>query len=201
MFTLFCMPEMFSLEISWAFLWIAWSKYNVNRIITWITMATNRFKWILVREFRRLLHYRTEKTMIRWFHRVNEITILLTENCRKLLTIEITQTTIYCKYKSWREFVVIQIAKFIFVILRLYLWHSKCDFPIWIFTRKFGLSVFLYNRTIFLWSGSIINVSRLQLKNSKCCYCKWKSVLPHENVLQFRGNLEQICYLLPPIKE
>lgn len=49
------MAGMFSFGKSRPFRKIAWSTYNVNRIITWANIATKRCLWIFVRAFRKLL--------------------------------------------------------------------------------------------------------------------------------------------------
>lgn len=80
MFTVFCMPDIFSLAKSRPFRLIAWSKYNVNRIITCITIATKRFLWILVRAFRRLLSIFFEEKLKNWNGLLDELMTFLTLN-------------------------------------------------------------------------------------------------------------------------
>lgn len=56
-FTVFCMAGIFPFGKSRPFRIIAWSTYNVNRIITCATIATKRCLCIFVRAFRKLLQY------------------------------------------------------------------------------------------------------------------------------------------------
>lgn len=53
--TVSLIPCVLSLWNACGFRTMAWSRYNVMRMITWITMATKRFLWIFVRLLRKLL--------------------------------------------------------------------------------------------------------------------------------------------------
>lgn len=136
--TVFSIPEWLSLVIMWRFRIIAWSMYNVSRIITWIIIATKRFLWILVRVLRRLLHTETKqinhfkRSTVTWWdasstHRklqniVNDMSransdklnpTISSVRVRSAISNFIWYSSERCKQKSWNDYRLLDWPKLI----------------------------------------------------------------------------------------